>query len=68
MHPERVVIARVSSVVTAVVAIIVIIAAVIVASAVGVFRSFSLGTSSQMYKSLSSLPAAAHELRLRSSE
>jgi hypothetical protein len=27
-----------------------------------------LGTSSQMYKSLSSLPAAAHNLGLRSSE
>jgi thiol:disulfide interchange protein len=68
MHPERVVIARVSAVVVAVVAIIIVVTAVVVAVAVGAFGIFSLGTSSQMYKSLSSLPAAAHELGLRSSE
>jgi hypothetical protein len=43
MHPERVVIARVSSVVTAVVAIIIVVAAVVVAAAVGAFRSLLLG-------------------------
>jgi hypothetical protein len=65
MHPERVIIARVSVVVTAVIAIIVAATAVVVAAAVGAFGSLLLG---QMYKSLSSLPAAAHELGLRSSE
>jgi DhnA family fructose-bisphosphate aldolase class Ia len=61
MHPERVVIARVSAVI---VTIIVVAAAVVVATAVGAFGVFSSGTSSQMYKSLSSLSAAAHELGL----
>jgi hypothetical protein len=64
MHPERVVIARVS----VVVAIIIVVAAVVVAAAVGAFGSLLLGHLLQMYKSLSSLPAAAHELGLRSSE
>jgi hypothetical protein len=41
MHPERVIIARVSTVVVAVVAIIVV--AVVVAAAVGAFRSLLLG-------------------------
>jgi hypothetical protein len=68
MHPERVVIARVSAVVAAVVAIFIVVAAVVVAAAVGAFGSLPLGTSSEMYKSLSSLPAAAHELGLRSLE
>jgi vancomycin permeability regulator SanA len=68
MHPKRVVIARVSVVVAAVVAIIIVVAAVVVAAAVGPSGVFSLGTSSQMYKSLSSLPVAAHELELGSSE
>jgi hypothetical protein len=49
--------------------IAVVVAVVIaVAAALGPSRVFSLGTSSQMYKSLSSLSAAAHELWLRSSE
>jgi hypothetical protein len=65
MDPERVVIARVSAVIAAVVTIIVVVAAFVVVAAVW---AFSLGTSSQMYKSLSSLPAAAHNLGLRSSE
>jgi hypothetical protein len=43
MHPERVVIARVSAVVTAVVAIITIVAVVVVAAAVGAFESLLLG-------------------------
>jgi uncharacterized membrane protein len=68
MHLERVVIARVFAVVTVVVAIFIVVAAIVVAAAVGAFGSLSLGTSSQMYKSLSSLPAAAHELGLLSSE
>jgi hypothetical protein len=50
MHPERVVIARVSAV---------IVAAVVVAAIVGAFGSLLLGHL---------FPAAAHELRLRSSE
>jgi vancomycin permeability regulator SanA len=64
MHPEWVVIARVSAVVAVVVAITVVVAVVVVATVVGASGVFSLGTSSQMYKSLSSLPAAAHELGL----
>jgi hypothetical protein len=64
MHPKRVIITKVSTVV----AIIIVVAAVVVAAAVGDFGSLILGTSSQMYKSLSSLPAAAHELGLRSLE
>jgi esterase/lipase superfamily enzyme len=43
MHPERVVIARVSAVVAAVVTITVVIAVVVVAAAVGAFRSLLLG-------------------------
>jgi hypothetical protein len=43
MHPERVVIARVSSVVTAVITIIIVVAAVIVAAAVRAFGSLLLG-------------------------
>jgi hypothetical protein len=66
MHPERVVIARVSAVIVAVVTIITVVAAV--AAAIGSFGSLLFGTSYQYYKSLSSLPAAAHELGLRSSE
>jgi vancomycin permeability regulator SanA len=64
MHPERVVIPRVA----AVVAIIIVAVVIVVATAVRPSGVFSLGTSSQMYKSLSSLPVAAHELGLRSSE
>jgi predicted permease len=63
MHPERVVIARVSAVVAATVAITIVVAAVVVAAAIG-----ALGTSSKMYKLLSSLPTAAQNLELRSSE
>jgi hypothetical protein len=43
MHPERVVIARVSVVVTAVVAIITVDTAVVVAAAIGAFGSLLLG-------------------------
>jgi hypothetical protein len=43
MHPERVVIARVSAVVTAIVAIILVAAVVVVAAAVGAFGSLLLG-------------------------
>jgi hypothetical protein len=43
MHPERVVVTRVSAVVTAVVTITIVVAAVIVATAVGAFGSFLLG-------------------------
>jgi hypothetical protein len=43
MHPERVVIARVSSIVAAVVAITIVIATVVVAATVGAFRSLLLG-------------------------
>jgi hypothetical protein len=43
MHPERVVIARVSAIVVAVVAITVVVAAAVVATAVGAFRSLLLG-------------------------
>jgi hypothetical protein len=43
MHPKRVVIARVSSVVTAVVAIIIVVVVVIVAAAVGALESLLLG-------------------------
>jgi hypothetical protein len=43
MHPERVVIARVSAVVAVVVAIIVVVAAVVVATSVGAFGSLLLG-------------------------
>jgi hypothetical protein len=68
MHFERVIIARVSAAVVAVIAIFIVVAAFVVATAVGPSGVFSLGTSSQMYKSLSSLPADAHELGLRSSE
>jgi hypothetical protein len=64
MDPERVVIARVSAVVTAVVAS----PLSSLPPSLGPSGVFSLGTSSQMYKSLSSLPMAAHELGLRSSE
>jgi hypothetical protein len=64
MHPERVVIARVS----AVVAIIVIATVVAVAAAVGAFGSLVLGHLFPKYKSLSSLLEAAHELGLRSSK
>jgi hypothetical protein len=42
MHPERVVIARVSSVVATVVAITIVVAAVVVAAAVGAFWSLLL--------------------------
>jgi hypothetical protein len=42
MHPERVVITRVSAIVAAVVAIIIVIAAVVVATAVGAFGSLLL--------------------------
>jgi hypothetical protein len=42
MHPERVVIARVSSVVAAVVAITIVIAAIVIAATVGAFRSLLL--------------------------
>jgi hypothetical protein len=43
MHPERVVIARVSAVVTAVVAIMVVAIVVAIAAAVGAFGSLILG-------------------------
>jgi hypothetical protein len=43
MHPERVVIARVSTVVAAVVAITIVVAAVVIAAAVGAFGSLLLG-------------------------
>jgi hypothetical protein len=43
MHPERVVITRVSAVVVAAVTIIVVVAAVVVAAAVGAFGSLLLG-------------------------
>jgi hypothetical protein len=43
MHPERVVIARVSAIVATVVAITIAVAAIVVAAAVGAFRSFLLG-------------------------
>jgi hypothetical protein len=49
MHPEWVVIARVSAVVAVVVAITVVVAVVVVATVVGASGVFSLGTSSQMY-------------------
>jgi hypothetical protein len=43
MHPERVVIARVSAVVAAVVAIITVVVVVVVAAVVGAFGSLLLG-------------------------
>jgi hypothetical protein len=43
MHPERVVIARVSTVVVVVVAITIVVAAIVVAAAVGAFGSLLLG-------------------------
>jgi hypothetical protein len=43
MHPERVIIARVSAVVTAIVAIVIVVAAVVVATAVRAFGSLLLG-------------------------
>jgi hypothetical protein len=43
MHPERVVIARVSAVVATIVAIIIVVTAVVVAAAVGAFGSLLLG-------------------------
>jgi hypothetical protein len=43
MHPERVIIARVSAVVAAVIAITIVVAAVVVAVAVGAFGSLLLG-------------------------
>jgi hypothetical protein len=43
MHPERVVVARVSAVFTAVVTIIVVITAIVVSTAVGAFESLLLG-------------------------
>jgi hypothetical protein len=43
MHPERVVIARVSAVIAAVVAITVVVVSVVVAAAVGAFGSLLLG-------------------------
>jgi hypothetical protein len=43
MHPERVVVARVSAVVTTVVAITIVLAAVVVATTVGAFGSLFLG-------------------------
>jgi hypothetical protein len=43
MHPDRVIITRVSTVVAAVVAIIIVVAVVVVAAAVGAFGSLLLG-------------------------
>jgi hypothetical protein len=43
MHPERVVVARVSAVVAAIGAITIVVAAVVVAAAVGAFGSLLLG-------------------------
>jgi hypothetical protein len=43
MHPERVVIARVSAIVTAVVTIFIVVVTVAVAAAVGAFKSFLPG-------------------------
>jgi nitrate reductase NapE component len=43
MHPERVVVAKVSSVVAAFVAITIVVATIIVAAAVGAFGSILLG-------------------------
>jgi hypothetical protein len=43
MHPERVVIARVSVVIAAVIAITIFVAAVVIAAAVGTFRSLLFG-------------------------
>jgi hypothetical protein len=67
MHPERVVIARVSAVV-AVVAIIVVVTAVVIAAAVGAFGSPLLGHLFPNVKIVIISSAAAHELGLRSSE
>jgi energy-converting hydrogenase Eha subunit A len=63
MQPERVVIAGVSAIIAAVVATTVVVAAV-VAAAVGAFGSLLLGHLIPNVRSLSSLPAAAHELGL----
>jgi ABC-type anion transport system duplicated permease subunit len=63
MHPKRVVIARVSAII-----VISVIAVVIVAAVVGAFGSLLLGHLFPIVQALSSLPAAAHELGLRSSE
>jgi hypothetical protein len=68
MHPKRVIITRVSTVATTVVAIIIVVLSSSLQPQLGPSGVFSLGTSSQMYKSLSCLPATAHELGLRSSE
>jgi hypothetical protein len=68
MHPERVVIARVSVVVTAVVAIIIVVSTVVIAATVGAFESLLLGHLFPNVQILSSLPAVTHELGLRSSE
>jgi hypothetical protein len=43
MHPERLVIARVSAIVAAVVAITIVVAAAVVVAAVGAFKSLLLG-------------------------
>jgi hypothetical protein len=63
MQPERVVFARVSAVIAAVVA-----TTIVVTAAVGAFGVLLLGILIPNVRSLSSLPAAAHELGLRSSE
>jgi hypothetical protein len=68
MHPERVVIDRVSVVVTAVVAITVVVAAVIIAAAVGAFGSLLLGHLFPNVKIVIISSGGAHELGLRSSE
>jgi hypothetical protein len=70
MQSEGVVIVIISTIITAVVATTIVVAAIVavVAVAVGAFRSPLLGLLIPNVEALSSLPAAAHELRLRSSE
>jgi hypothetical protein len=63
MHPERVVVARVSAIVAVVVAI-----TIVVAAAVGAFESLLLGHLFPNVQIIIISSVAAHELRLRSSE
>jgi hypothetical protein len=71
MQSERVFIAIISTVVVSVVAAVVattIVVASVVAAAIGAYGSLLLGHLIPNVEVLSSLPVAAHELRLRSLE
>jgi hypothetical protein len=68
MHPERVVIARVSTVVAAAVAIIIVVTVVVVASAVGAFGSLLLGHLFPNVQIIIISSGGRPQARLRSSE